>query len=227
MRPAVLSFRMSLSILRGSIILLKIHLFCCHSCDAGLMRCLHKALRVLSLLWVVLVFVFSSFLSAFLWILTSMNSAVESPFLLLLSSLLTSQQTLVSCLWKWFILLPRHMTGFLDSRAHFPVFPAGEDHVTVWPVTFARTDPKYLLQEALLPVATCLSSSNGSMQITMATWTAEHWIWQGHEVEESWNLACILGGELSLLRTSWFLVDMSENFNGCLLCLSHYLLHVC
>lgn len=67
------------------------------------------------LLW----FLFS--LPFLMWILPSLNSAIGSPSLSpISSSLLTSWQWLVNCLWKLFLLLP----PVRMMRLHFLAFPA-------------------------------------------------------------------------------------------------------
>lgn len=85
----------------------------------GLTRCPHKSLRVLWLFQTPLLhFLFLSLCLCV--ILASLNSAVGTPLLCPISSiLLTSWQKLVSCLQKLLIFLPEYMT-----RLHFLVFPA-------------------------------------------------------------------------------------------------------
>lgn len=80
----------------------------------GIRRCPHRSFRVLLLLWFVLVFVFSSFFSAFWWILPSLNSAaVGFPFLHISFTLLTSWQTLIS------LALDENCLFFLDTLLDF------------------------------------------------------------------------------------------------------------
>lgn len=140
----------------------------------------HSPCHCFEISWVALVFIFSSFLSAFMRILPSLSSAVGSPFLFSVSSiLLTFWQKLVSYLQKLFILLHGHMT-----RLHLLVFPTVRgEHITDsgifmdWPKLITPC-----IQHSLQP---CLSSSSGIKQGTTVTLKYKCWIWQSHNMEDS------------------------------------------
>ena len=100
------------------------------------------------------------------WILPSVNSAVGSPFSHFFS-LLTSWQRLVSCLWKLFLLLPGHLV-----RLHFPAFLVTDQ----WSFYGLTPDTSCVKHSPHSTPCPSLSSSRGSMQITLTTVKAKCWI---------------------------------------------------
>lgn len=157
-----------------------------------------------NIIWVLLLFctplrclvsIFSS--GSLCWILPSMNSAVGSSFPI--SSLRTSWQRLVSCLWKLF-LLPEHL-----ARLHFPAFLV-TDHVGIlW------TDLKYVLCPAFSwfptpcpsPFIQRLNTDNHDNLKSQVLNIV------GHKIGESWILVPILGvvvgGGFLLLKNCFLL----------------------